>query len=346
MKIILTIVAISLAGSFLCSLFEAALYSVTPTRVEQLRRKGALGAKMLARLRTRIDEPIAAILTFNTITHTMGATWAGALVGEIYGNVWVTWFSVAFTISILFVTEIVPKTLGVVHAGKLAPLSAWPIQGMIWLVWPFAWLSLQVTKRLTRGRTAQGPSEEEVLIMADLALQAGRLLPKEKQLIVNALQLNDVTVRELMTPRTVVEYLPAPLTIAEMVTQSGQVVHSRLPVVEGPELEGTVGIAHRRELLEAAARGEVNRTVHEFARPATFIPGTTAANRALEDLLKQRQHLAMVVSERGEVCGVITLEDILEHLLGAEIVDEYDKEVDMQVAARRKARRRLLGRED
>jgi CBS domain containing-hemolysin-like protein len=176
---ILLIVGISLFGSFLCSLFEAALYSIPPTRVEAMRRAGKLGAKKLAGLRARIDQPIAAILTFNTITHTMGATWAGALVGETYGNYWVTWFSVAFTIAILFLTEIIPKTIGVVHAGTLGSLSAWPIQAMIWLVWPLAWISVKVTERLTKRAEAAGPSEEEILVMADLAHKSGKVLPEE-----------------------------------------------------------------------------------------------------------------------------------------------------------------------
>ncbi|HEX9761452.1 MAG TPA: hemolysin family protein [Candidatus Acidoferrales bacterium] len=339
MNTILIIVAVSLVGSFLCSLFEASLYAITPTRVEVLRRRGLLGAKKLAALRTRIDEPIAAILTVNTITHTMGATWAGALVGEIYGNVWVTWFAVGFTIAILFVTEIIPKTLGVSYAGKLAPLSAWPIQLMIWTVWPLAWLSVKLTERLTRRAKHAGPGEEEILVMADLALQAGKLLPEEPVWVRNALRLDKVTARDLMTPRPVVESLRADVTLGELLPRAAQLVHSRLPVTEGDELDQVIGVVHRREIFDRLAAGDRDTKIRDLMRPVGFYPENVAANQLLRDLMAKRQHLAMVVSEHGHILGLITLEDILESLLGSEIVDEYDREVDMQDAARRRAHR-------
>lgn len=341
LETIFLIVAISLVGSFFCSLFEAALYTITPTRIEALRRKGVWGAAKLSRLRQRVDEPIAAILTFNTITHTMGATWAGALVGETYGNVWVTWFSVAFTIAILFFTEIVPKTIGFVHAGTLGPLVAWPIQGMIWAVWPLAWLSLQVTERLSRGKKPHAPSEDEILVMADLALQAGKLLPEEQALVRNALRLDQVTARELMTPRTVVEWLHANTTLAELQSRAQAVIHSRLPLAEGDDFDTVTCIVHRRDIFDALARGEHDRRLNEFVRPVTFVPESTPGNLLLQQFMRKKQHLAMVVSEHGDLRGLVTLEDVLEHLLGEEIVDEYDQVPNMQDVARHKARGRL-----
>lgn len=341
METVLIIVAISLAGSFLCSLFEAALYAITPTRVEAQRRRGVLGAAVLARLRGRIDEPIAAILTVNTIAHTMGATWAGALVGEMYGHVWVTWFAVAFTVAILFITEIVPKTLGVVHAGTLGPLVAWPIQVMIWMVWPLAWVSVKLTERLARRTKPSGPSEDEILVMTDMALQAGKVLPEESVWVRNALALDKVTVHDLMTPRTVIEYLPPDATLGEVLDRPSPPVHSRLPVAEGAELTQVTGLVHRRDIFERLARGDRTTRVRELLRPVDFVPETVRANRLLQRFLQKRQHLAMVVDEHGDIRGLVTLEDVLEHLLGQEIVDEYDRHRDMQEAARRKARHRL-----
>jgi CBS domain containing-hemolysin-like protein len=339
METIFIIVAISLTGSFLCSLFEAALYSATPTRVEAQRRQGVWGAARLAKLRHGIEEPIAAILTVNTIANTMGATWAGALVGEHFGTYWVTWFAAAFTVTVLFFTEIVPKTLGVVHANTLGAYVAWPIQAMIWLVWPLAKLSVRLTKVLSRGKKPSGPTEEEILVMSDLALQAGKLLPEEQVLVKNALRLDQVKVHDLMTPRTVVEWLPARLTLAEAAARN--ILHSRIPVVEGDDLLQVTGLVHRRDLFDALARGEKERRVSEFLRPVRHVVETAPANRMLEEFLARREHLAMVVDEHGDIRGLLTLEDILEHLLGREIVDEYDEHADMQEVARRKARRRL-----
>lgn len=336
---ILLIVTISLVGSFLCSLFEAALYSIPPTRIEAMRRAGKFGAKKLAALRRRIDEPIAAILTFNTITHTMGATWAGALVGEAYGNYWVTWFSVAFTIAILFFTEIIPKTMGVVQANTLGPLSAWPIQAMIWSVWPLAWVSVKLTEKLTRRREAAGPSEEEILVMADLAHKSGKVLPEEHSWIQNALRLDRVTARNLLTPRPVVEWLPASLTVAEAVGR--KLVHSRIPVVEGDDLAQTRGVVHRRDIYDCLVRGEGSAKLSALMKPVGFVPETLSGNVLLQHFLHEKQHLTMVVDEHGDVVGLLTLEDVMEHLLGQEIVDEYDEHADLQEAARRKARARL-----
>lgn len=344
MTTILTIVAVSLAGSFICSLFEAVLYSIPPTRVEEQRRKGLPGAAMLAKLRAKIDEPIAAILTVNTITHTIGASWAGALVGEIYGVRWVTWFAIAFTIAILFITEIIPKTLGVVHANTLARLTAWPIQLLIWAVYPLAWLSVQLTRGLIGKKKITGPSEDEILVMADQALHAGKLLAEERVLITNALALNNVTARDLMTPRTVVETVDAEKTVAEALAEPTKVRHSRLPVVERGELDQTLGIVHRRDLFDRLASGEGGVKVRDLVRRAIYVPQTVAANELLQHLLKKRQHLALVVSEHGDVRGVVTLEDVLEYLLGQEIVDEYDQHVNPQDEARKMARKKFDAR--
>jgi CBS domain containing-hemolysin-like protein len=336
---IFLIVAVSLVGSFLCSLFEAALYSIPPTRIEAMRRAGKFGAKKLAALRARVDQPIAAILTFNTITHTMGATWAGALVGETYGNYWVTWFSVAFTIAILFLTEIIPKTIGVVHASTLGPLSAWPIQGMIWLVWPLAWVSVKVTEKLTKRAEAAGPSEEEILVMADLAHKSGKVLPEEHSWIQNALRLDRVTAHNLLTPRPVVEWLPTSLTVAE--ASARKLLHSRLPLVEGDDLAQTRGVVHRRDIYDRLVRGENDTKLSALMKPVAFVPETLAGNALLKHFLREQRHLTMVVDEHGDVVGLVTLEDVIEHLLGQEIVDEYDEHADLQEAARRKARARL-----
>lgn len=324
--LILVIIAGSLLGSFTCSLFEAALYSVTPARVEHMRRRGVPGAAKLAALRQRIDEPIAAILTVNTIAHTMGAVWAGALVEVIYGETWVTVFSIVFTLAILFLTEIIPKTLGVVHANRLAPVVAWPIQVMIWGAWPLARLSVRLTERLTRHVRPGGPTEDEIIVMADLATQAGKLLPEEHVWVKNALRLKNVPARKLMTPRHKVETARADATLAEIET-GPPLNHSRLPVVEASgSLDTVVGVVNRRDIFDALARGQRDTRIRELMSPILFIPETLPANQALNQMLKERKQLVAIVTEHGDVRGIVALEDIMEDLLGKEIMDEYDTE--------------------
>lgn len=337
MVAVLVVSGVSLLGSFVCSIFEAALYAVTPSRVEALRRKGVAGAARLSELRGRIDEPIAAILSLNTITHTMGAAWAGALVDQHFGPQWITWFGVVFTLAMLFATEIVPKTLGVVHASRLAPLFAWPIQVLIWVMWPLAWLSLRVTRRLTRRAKAAGPSEDEILVMADLALQAGELLPDELRILQNTLRLNDVRIRDIMTPRNVVENLPADTPLGQLIPRT--LVHSRLLVAEKPnDLDSVVGVVYRRDIYDRLARDEHEVAVRSLMRPVRFLYERQSAHAVLRQMLNERLHFAAVADEHGSVVGVVTLEDVLEQLLGREIVDEYDAAVDLREEARKRAR--------
>lgn len=340
---VLVIVFISLAASFICSLFEAALYSITPSRVEELRRKGAPGAAKLAALRRRVDEPIAAILSFNTVAHTMGAVWAGGLVEYLYGDFWLTWFSIAFTLAVLFLTEIVPKTLGVVHASWLGPVVAWPIQVMIWGIWPLARLSLAVTERMTRRVKPGGPSEDEIIVMADLATQAGKLLPDEHVWVKNALRLNNVRTGDLMTPRDAVETVRAETTLAEIEALPQPLGHTRLPVLEGGDsLDHLVGLVNRRDIYDGIALGETEKKVRDLMGPITYVLDTLPANQTLNRLIRERRQLVAVLNEHGEVRGIVTLEDILENLLGQEIMDEYDAEAERRDQERRReaARRR------
>jgi magnesium and cobalt exporter, CNNM family len=336
--LILVIVVASLVGSFLCSLCEAAFYAVTPTRVESLRQAGVFGSHKLGQLRGRIDEAIASILTVNSITQTIGAAWSGALVGEAFGNRWLGVFVGSFALVMLVFTEILPKSLGVAWAGALAPRVAWLIQGMIWMVWPLAKLTTLITRRVTRRAPGQEPTEEEVLIMADLAAEAGAILPEELRWLRNALRLNNVTAHELMTPRSAVYSVPADLSLDQIQAQAKQWVHSRLPVTESSDPERIVGVVQRRVVFDHLMRDEPTVSVRTLMRPALFVPEHVRGNQLLDRLISQRQHLAVVIDEMGRMTGVVSLEDVLEYLLGSPIVGEHDTHPDMQELARQRAR--------
>lgn len=338
MSLIVAVVTASLVGSFLCSLCEAALYGVTPTQVEVLRRGRIPGSDRLAKLRRRIDEPIAGIAAFNSLAQTVGAAWTGALVGEFFGNAWLGPFSAVFALTMLLLTEIVPKGVGLAWAGTLAPRLAWVIQGMVWLVYPLAALCRWLTRKITRRAPGQQPSEEEVLVMADLAAKSGTILPDELRWVENVLRLNNVTVHQLMSPRHVVFSLPADVRLDSAALRGERLVHSRIPVTEGDDLDRVMGVVQRRVVLDHIVRHDCDKTIRELMRPALFVSEASGGHQLLDRFMAERQHLAVVTNARGHVVGVVTLEDVLENLLGKPIVGEHDSHPEMQRLAQERAR--------
>ncbi len=338
MSLIVTVVLASLIGSFLCSLCEASLYGVTPTQVELIRRRGVPGSQRLAKLRRRIDEPIAGIAAFNSLAQTVGATWMGALVGERFGNAWLGAISAAFALTMLLLTEIVPKGIGLAWAGTLAPRLAWVMQGMVWLVYPLAMLSRWITRVITHRAPGQQPTEDEILIMADMAAQGGTILPNELRWVENVLRLNDVTVGQLMTPRQVVFSLPASIRVDSGELLGERLVHSRIPVTEGDDLDKVIGVVQRRAVFDHIVRKDCDKTLRELMRPALFISETCGGHELLDRLMAERQHLAIITDAIGHVVGVATLEDVLENLLGTPIVGEHDSHPEMRRMERERTR--------
>jgi CBS domain containing-hemolysin-like protein len=337
MSLIVAVVSASLAGSFLCSLCEAALYGVTATQVEVLQRHRIPGSSRLARLKHRIAEAIAGIAAFNSMAQTVGAAWAGALVGELIGNAWLGPFSAAFALTMLLLTEIVPKGVGLAWAGTLAPRLAWVIQVMVWIVYPLARICRWLTHIITRRSQGQQPTEEEVLVMADLAAQGGSILPDELRWVKNVLRLNEVMVGQLMTPREVVFSLPASQRLDSAEILGERLVHSRIPVTEDGNLDRVVGVVQRRAVFDHIVRKDCNKTLRELMRPALFVPEAWGGHQLLNRLMSEHQHLAVVTDPVGHVVGVATLEDVLENLLGKPIVGEHDSHPEMLRLARERA---------
>ena len=337
MSQILAVVMASLVGSFLCSLCEASLYGVTLTQIEVLRRGRIAGSDRLAKLRRKIDEPVAGIAAFNSLAQTVGAAWVGALVGEMYGNALLGVISAVFALTMLLLAEIVPKSIGLAWAGTLAPRLAWPIQIMVWTVYPLAILCRWLSRTINHNAPGQQPTEEEVLVMADLAAQGGTILPDELRWVENVLHLNDVTVHQLMTPRQVVFSLPAEHRLDSPGFLGERLVHSRIPVTAGNDLDQVIGVVQRRTVLDHIVRDDCHKTLRELMRPALFVSEDWGAHQLLDRLMKDRQHLAVVTDSTGFVVGVATLEDVLEYLLGKPIVGEHDSHPEMLRLARERA---------
>lgn len=330
------IIAISLAicVSALCSLCEAVLYSISASQVEMLKRAGYSSASHLQNLRADIDEPITAILTLNTIANTVGAAIAGAAAANLFGDENVIWFSALFTLTILIFSEILPKTIGVAFAYKLAPLVAYPLSWMVTFLKPLVWMSRSITRLLPDRPSDENISSEELQTIAALSRESGAIEEEEEKVIANILQLKNRVVRDAMTPRTVTFSIEEKLTVADSMKMLNRLSsHSRIPAYDH-EPDNITGIVMRKDILQAAAEGNMDIPLTSFLQPAHFVPETAHLNRILVDFFDRQQHLFVVVDEYGSMTGIISMEDVIEEIVGREIIDESDKTQDMRELAR------------
>jgi len=335
-------IIIAILVSALCSIFEAVLYSVPSGHVEVLVRDNKRAGKVLKRLKKDIEKPITAILTLNTIANTMGAAVAGASAAAVLGEQYLGWFSAAFTIAILLFSEILPKTAGVAYAKVLAPWIAVPLAWMVRLLAPLIWLCQAVTRIIPRRGADALISAEEIQAIAVLSRKSGAIEPEQEKVIANILELRNKTVRQVMTPRTVTFSLSEHLTLAEareMKSQWNQ--HSRAPVYD-KDPDDVVGIVLRKDVFLDDPGKQGATRLCDLMHPVHFVPETAPLNRLLVEFFERRQHLFVVVDEYGSVTGVISMEDIIEEIVGREIIDESDKAGDLRELARYK-RKLLVG---
>jgi len=335
---LIVVVAFAIIISACCSLFESVLYSVPFRHIETLVHEEKRSGKILKELRANVDRPIAAILSLNTIANTAGAAIAGAAATAVFGQLWLGVFSACFTLAILVLSEIIPKTAGVVYARSLAPIISFPLRWLVWLMTPAIWLCSLVTGLITRHKTADSVSPDELKIMARLSLRMGDIKPYQESVIDNILSLETISVKDVMTPRTVIYSLSEHLTIEEASQKSDKWEHSRFPVYD-KDSEDIVGIVLTKELFIAQAMGKGNKPLTELMRPARFVVETATLNNVLMEFMSARQHLFVVIDEYGGLSGLISMEDILEEILGREIMDESDQVEDKRALARLRRRR-------
>ena len=339
---LLLVVTAVLMTSAICSLFEAVLYSVPVSRIEALERAGSPSGHVLKELRRRVDRPIAAVLSLNTIANTGGGAIAGALAAQVFGgNIWL--FSCVFTLAILVFSEVLPKTIGVVYARGLAPWIARPLQGLVWWFRPLITLTQHATKLVWSGQQEQRVSDDELLTMVALGLRSGDLQPHEARVIRNVLAFERRTAAEVMTPRTVVFTLEAQTTVGDAAQNAELEKYSRVPVFESVA-EDLVGVVHKVDILKSVANDQFDTTLAGLMRPIHFVIETTSLDLLLRSFLERRQHAAAVINEFGSFTGLVTLEDVLEELLGREIVDEFDQVTDQRAFAKRRRAETLRGR--
>lgn len=336
MTLLIVYVLVALGFSFLCSVFEAVLLSVSRPHISLMERAGNRAGAVLRKLKSDINAPLAAILTLNTVAHTVGAAGAGAQATVVFGNQYLGLASAVLTLLILIFSEIIPKTLGAVYWRQLAPATAYSVRTMVWLLYPFVKLSEWLTRGLSHGPTLTGFSRDEFAVMAQLGEEEGQLDPHEYSILHNLFfTLRDQSVREIMTPRTVVFSLSQELTLTEAWEQVEQSQFSRIPIYENDNPDLVVGFVLKQDLLLAWVREEREQKLERFRRDMLMLPETATIYHAFQKMLARHLQISAVVDEYGGLEGLVTLEDLLETLLGEEIVDEADKTRDRQELARR-----------
>ncbi len=315
------ILGISLGVSFVCSILEAILLSVTHGYVHVLRDRGTRAGKYLHQMQGRIDEPLAAILALNTIANTFGAALGGALALQIFGQSWMAVFSAGLTLAILLFSEILPKTLGATLWPKLAPAAALVLRGIIVvakpLIIPLTFYARLVTPK--RGRPS-AVSRSELQILARIGRREGTIDEDEWRVVSSVMSLDKVAVGEVMTPRTDIVALPAEASVEEAKRLMLSEGHLRLPVYE-ESLDKIVGILLARDLWRADQEGVTE--VRPVMRSAQFAPASKPVDDLIGEMRTERLKMVIVVDEFGGTAGLVTLEDLLEEIVG-EIQDEHE----------------------
>lgn len=291
MLTLLLSIVIVIVVSGVCSLAEAALYAVRMPYVRQLAESGSKAGARLAELKRNIERPITAILVVNTAAHTAGAAIAGAQALELFGEASVVWFSVGFTLAVLFLSEILPKIAGVAYSRTIARAIAAPLHAAIVILYPAVWLTQQGSRFLQRRHPEPNASEEDVEHMAAISAEEGSILPVEAQWVKNALRLNRVTATDIMTPYANIYHLPSSLTVREVAQQAPQWRFARIPVHPGDSPGAWNGVILRRDVLARLAADEFETTLKSLSTPLDFVPDSMPAHLLLREFLRRRKHL-------------------------------------------------------
>ena len=323
---------VSIAVSALCSVLEATLLSTPLSYITGLEDQGVKGAKRLKKLKQNTERPIAAILCINTIANTVGASLVGSLVMKVYGNTLVGVFSAIFTLLILVFSEIFPKTIGSTYWRRLAIPASGIINVMIFIVFPIVWVMEKLTKFISDNSDQVSVSREDISAMVSVATEEEVIEKDEEKMIQNLLKLDEITAHEIMTPSVVVEMASGNMTAKELYDKD--LVHSRIPVCDEENDDYIIGYVLRQTILEKMAEDKFDAKLKEIARPILSFQENESVGTIWEKLLEKKEHISIIIDEYGTFRGIVTLEDVIETMLGKEIVDETDEVVDMQELAK------------
>jgi len=324
--------------SFLCSLWESVLLSITPSYALVQVEEGTGIGRQIQSFKDNIDRPLAAILTLNTVAHTVGAIGVGEQATTLWSesNPLITGVLVpaVMTLAILILSEIIPKTLGANYWKELTPFTTTSLVLLLKILAPLVWMTQLITGMLSKDKSGSVLSRTEFMAMADAGAKEGVFDEGETEIIKNLLRFRSVKIRDIMTPRLVTRTAPASMTVAEFHQKHPEIGFTRIPLHSDDHPEDIVGYVRRDEILRDVADGNGDQRLDAFLREILTVPEELPITNLFNNLIEKREHIALVAGEFGGVSGVVTLEDIIETMLGLEIVDELDDHVDMQARAR------------
>ncbi len=345
MSLLLFYLLLAVLVSFFCSVAEAVLLSVRPSYIATLQAKGSgrarKQARQLKKLCDNLDRPLAAILTANTIAHTVGAAGVGAQAAVVFGNQYIGLTSALLTLVILVFSEIIPKTLGALYWRQLAGVFGVLINALTQILFPFVWLSEKLTRLISRSSDgAYTFSRDEFEAMAQIGAHEGLLEAKEQKIVTNLMRLHQLSVRDIMTPRPVVFSVSEKMTVKDFFSAYATKPFSRIPVF-GEKQDEVTGYVLKSDLLIAQAKDQFDKSLEDFRRPLLMFSELLDAFKIFDRLIHDKNHIALVLDEYGTMQGIVTIEDVMETLIGLEIMDESDKVEDMQKLAHKRWRERM-----
>ncbi|WP_251976163.1 CNNM domain-containing protein [Salinicola avicenniae] len=334
MFLLTAFVVLSIGFSFICSVLEAALLSLTPSYIAQFKESRPKLHDSLNALKSNIDRPLAAILTLNTIAHTVGATGVGAQVAAVFGEAHVAIASALMTFGILVFSEIIPKTIGATYWRTLAPLLPKVLRTMVWMLAPFIWLSEMITNRIAKSEN-DVDMRGEIKALARIGLEEKALDPDETRTITNILNLHEIPVKSVMTPRTVCETVTPDMTVAEFDHRYGKTQFTRFPVMDGAE--DALGYVHKADTYHADDEQTLKTLMHSVAA----VDESDSVEHVFTAMLKDHNHMRVVYDDHGSWVGLITMEDVIETILGQDIVDETDNVQNLRKYAKQRWLKRI-----
>jgi CBS domain containing-hemolysin-like protein len=325
---------LAIGVSFICSILEAVLLSVSDSYVAMLEADGKLYANQLRAMKTDIDKPLSTILTLNTIAHTVGAAGVGAQAQTVFGDAYLAIISAVLTFLILIFSEIIPKTLGARFWRKLIHPTVILLEFLMLVLKPIVWFCLKITGLLGKGDSGLSFTREELSAMADLGAKEGILEESEAMSLKSLVAFQSLVAKDVMTPRPVVKSLPKSVTIKEVFSTIEQSHYSRFPIT-GQNNEDIHGYVVKTDILLNAAQGKWHLRLDEISREILVVHDLSILQDVFNRLMERREHIALIVDEHGGMCGILTMEDIVETILGLEIMDESDKTDDLQALAKK-----------
>ena len=341
MELLFFYLFLALIISFLCSIMEAVLLSTTIPYLRVKEEEDSRSAKQFIKLKQNIDRPLSAILSLNTIAHTIGAAGVGAQATKVFGEVYFGLISAILTFLILVLSEIIPKTIGASYWRELVNFTGHAIKITIFITYPLVILFPYITKLFSKKENKQTISREEISALANIGTKEGIFVEKENKIIQNIIRLKRIRVSEIMTPRVVVSVADENMTLEEFLKNKEFLHFSRIPIFS-ENTDNITGYVIRQAVFEKLAENQVGLTLKNIKRKIVVVPESNPLFKVWETLLGKKEHIALIVDEYGGMDGIVTMEDIIETLLGIEIVDEKDTITDMQQHARERWNMRKL----